>query len=271
MPTTALNSPVNAACLLIAIACGSGCSAQTTESPTTPDSMREGMPLEEPAAEEIETPPPDAAVCNNYINPNAIPFATALFPVSDACPSPRERVAPLPSSTLVNVTQDQPGEVCISGQVTNGWVNLIVSLDRINDIFSGTPAPATRQPLNAAALGIAALRFTLDPAPANGLHVALSQVVGENCTVTTQNCIQAGFYAMAEGRPGVLVNFDQAGSQTLTIADFQRAPWADPTLELDMTKLSGVEFELNAGAFDLCIRDFELLDGSSNPIMPSQP
>jgi hypothetical protein len=265
MPSTALNSRVLAACALLASACGSD--PEVTDSTSSPDPLIDTPQL---GALTPSLPPETdssaAGLCDNYQDPNAIPFATALFPISDACPNPRERVAPLPSSTIVNVTQDQPGEICVSGRVTDGWVNLIVSLDRINDIFSSTPPPETRQPLNTAALGIAALRFTLDPAPANGLHVALSQVVGENCTVTSRDCIVAGFYVMAEGRPGVLFDFDQPGSQTLTIADFQRAPWVDPTLELDTTKISGVEFELNAGDFAFCLRDFDFLDQSGNPV-----
>jgi hypothetical protein len=265
MPSTALNSLVLAACALFASACGSD--PEATDSAPSPNPSIDMPQLGAPTPRlPSETDPSAATLCNNYQEPNAIPFATALFPISDACPNPRERAAPLPSSTILNVTKDQPGEVCVSGQVTDGWVNLIVSVDRINDIFSSTPPPETRQPLNIAALGIAALRFTLDPAPANGLHVALSQVVGENCTITSQDCIVAGFYVMDEGRPGILFDFDQAGSQTLTIADFQRAPWVDPTLELDTTRISGMEFELNAGDFAFCLRDFDFLDQSGNPI-----
>jgi hypothetical protein len=261
MPTTVLNSRFGAAILLMSVVCSNGCGEPAAESAATAEPMRATPPAEEPA-------PDDAAVCNNYLEPNAIPFATALFLVSDACPSPRERVAPVASSTTtINVSQDQPGEICMNGQVSTGWANLIVSLDRINDIFGDTPPPVTRQPLNTVALGIAGLRFTLDPAPANGLHVALSQVIADNCTVT-QDCIRAGFYMMAEGSPGVLLNFDEAGQQTLRIADFERAPWEDPTRELDTTQISGVEFELNAGEFDFCIRDFALLDASGNAVAP---
>ncbi len=265
MPTTSLNSRFGVACLLTGLVCSSGCG----ESPATADPMSTTPLPEQPAPDddEIESGLPDAAVCDNFLQPNAIPFATALFPISDACPSPRDRVAPVPSSTTISVRQDQPGEVCMNGQVSTGWVNLIMSVDRINDIFGDTPPPSTRQPLNTVALGIAGLRFTLDPAPASGLHVALSQVVADDCTAT-QDCIRAGFYMMAEGSPGVLLNFDEAGPQTLRIADFERAPWADPTLELDTTKISGVEFELNAGDFDFCIRDFAMLDASGNAVAP---
>jgi len=273
MPVITLKSSVAAACTLICIACGDGGGA-TTASPEVPGttsdgSVSENSPVEAPAQDtrESDVDPSDDGICNDVFDASDIPFLVATFPSSDACPTYRGNLAPQPSSTVTHVTRDEPGRICMSGEVTTGWAILIVSFDRINAV-AATPAPETRQPFDSAALGATALRFTLDPAPANGLQVALSMVTGEGCTATTQDCIQADFYVMVEGRPGVPLAFDESGPQTLRIADFVPAPWADPTNTLDPTRLAGVQFELNPGAFDFCIRDFELLDASGTPITP---
>jgi len=173
----------------------------------------------------------------------------------------------MPSTTITHVTQEEPGRICLNAHVDSGWVVLVLGFDRIHAIFNpDVPPPAIREPLDAAGLGITQLQFTLDTPPASGIQVDLGMVVGPDCAAPTAACLQNGFYVMAADRPGVPISFTEAGTQTLQLSDFKVAPWEDPTLSLDLTRLASVQFELSTGDFDFCVRDFKLLDAAGNQV-----
>jgi hypothetical protein len=204
------------------------------------------------------------AVCNTLFDASEIPFVAVSFWISDACPSQRTGVAPMPSSTITRLTH-QPGKICMSGQVTTGWAELVLDFSGNNPNGSQPPEqPAAA--LDAAGLGISQLRFTLDSPPASGLAANLASVLVPGCYGRPNECLHAGYYIMSEDIPGVPERLNEAGTYTLRIADFQAAPWVDPTRELDTSRLAFLDFEIGSGDYDFCIHDLQLLDDAGSPV-----
>jgi hypothetical protein len=250
-----------------AIACGADQGGEPVESSSAPsDATLEERPSGSTEASEVEAgsrPVSETGVCNNLLRGNDIPFAVAVFAVSDACPSQRRNAAPQPSSTVADVRREAPGKYCASGVVTDGFANLIVSFDHINDL----PAPPFHGPLDAAALGVTQFRFSFESPPSTGLRVSPSNVVRDECAFSSDQCIQHGFYILNEaGAPSTIT---QTGTYTQRIADYRPGPGEPATLLLDMTRFSGFEFQLNPGEFNFCVSDVQLLDDGGNPV--SQP
>ena len=246
------------------IACGSDGSGERAGTvPTTTDTTLEETPSPPPDVVEAEPgsrPVSETGVCNNLLSASDIPFATAVFAVSDACPSQRRGAAPLSSSTVADVTREAPGKYCVSGVLTSGFANLIVSFDHINDL----PPPPFHGPLDTLALGVTQFRFTLEPASATGLQVSPSNVVRDECPFDSEQCIQSGLYVLNEA--GAPLTITQAGTYTLRIADLRPGPGIPPTLMLDTTRFAGLEFQLNPGELHFCVSDVQLLDGAGHPV-----
>ena len=247
-----------------ALACGSDGSGErvgtiaTTTDPTSEEkpSPSPDMPETEPGARPVS----ETGICNNLLHVSDIPFATAVFAVSDACPSQRRGAAPLSSSTVADVRREAPGKYCVSGVLASGFANLIVSFDHINDL----PTPPFHGPLDAAALGITQFRFTLESAAGTGFQASASNVVRDECPVSSDQCIQSGFYLLNEA--GAPITITQAGTYTQSIADLRPGPGIPPTLMLDTTRLAGLEFQLNPGEFHFCVSDVQLLDHAGNSV-----
>jgi len=200
------------------------------------------------------------AICNHLLAANDIPFATAVFPSTDACPNQRSGFTPQPSTTVAEVRRDAPGSYCLSGEVSTGQVKLVVSFDHINDL----PMPAVHGPLDAVALGVSAIQFTLESPPASGLNVALSNVIRDACGAMDL-CINTGLFITSDGVP---IRFTDAGTQTLRLADLE--PGAEAVgAALDMSRFAGIEFRLNPGPFDFCVHDVRLLDASGAALAPA--
>jgi len=216
------------------------------------------------AANEVEPgslPVSVTGICNNLLSASDIPFGTAVFAISDACPSQRREAAPLPSATVADVTRQAPGKYCVNGEVTTGFAILLVSVDHIND----RPTPPIHGPLDAPAFGITTLRFTLESPPSTGLQLSASHVVRE-CPASSSDCIQAGFYILNESGAPELVT--AAGTYTHALADYRPAAGTPAALALDTTRLAGFELQINPGPFDFCVSDVELLDSAGSSVLP---
>jgi hypothetical protein len=237
-----------------AIACGStGSAAGTSSTPAAPEVEPGSRPVSE------------TGICNNLLKASDIPFATAVFAVSDACPSQRRGVAPLSSSTTVaDVRREQAGKYCVTGVLADGFVTFLVSFDHINDL----PALPFHGPLDAAANGITQFRFTLESAPQTGLRVSPSNVVRDECPFSSDQCIQSGLYLLDDA--GVPITITHAGTYTQRIADLRPGPDVPETLTLDTTRLAGLGFELNPGEFAFCVSEVQLLDDADNPVSPPE-
>src|SRR5262245_29041147 len=216
------------------------------------------------AVEPGSRPVSETGICNNLFSADDIPFATAIFAISDACPSQRRNAAPMPSSTVADVRHEAPGKYCVRGVLASGgFVSVIVSFDHINDV----PAPPFHGPLDAQAIGITQLRFTLESPPATGLQVTPSSVVSDECPFSSDQCIQSGFYILdAAGAPSTIT---EPGTYTVRFSDLRPGPGVPSTLSLDTTRLAGIELQLNPGELDFCLGDVQL-DDAANPVLPSE-
>jgi hypothetical protein len=203
-------------------------------------------------------------ICNNLLAAHDIAFGTAVFAISDACPSQRRGAAPLESTTVADVKREAPGKYCVSGLLSTGFAILIVSVDHIND----RPPPQFHGPLDAPAHGITQVRFTLESPPSTGLQVSASNVVRDECPFSSDDCIQSGFYILSEA--GTPVNVTEPGTYTHPLSNYRPGPGTPPTLALDTTRLAGFEFQLNPGTFDFCVSDVALLDNANAPVSPPQ-
>jgi len=215
--------------------------------------------------------PDDRPLCNTLFDAHDIPFMAVTFWSSDACPSQRTGRKEMASSTSTDLTRE-PGKICMSGQVTTGYAELILDFDGDNrDGAQGTGGRITPEesrgakPLDAAGLGIQGIQFSLETPPASGLAVSLASVVTPGCYGRAE-CLHTGYYVMSEDEPGVPRRIREPGTHTFRIADFQAAPWADPTQELDTTQLGFVDFEIAAGAYDFCISDLKMLDANGDAV-----
>jgi hypothetical protein len=254
--------------MCVAVACASGESGEKTgrAAMTTDTTVDERLNPSSnvPEAEPGSQPVSETGVCNNLLNASDVPFATAVFAISDACPSQRRGTAPLSSPTIADVRHEAPGKYCARGALAGGFATLIVSFDHINDI----PAPPFHGPLDAAALGITQFRFTVDSPPASGLQVSPSNVVRDECPFSSDECIQSGLYVLNEA--GAPITITQAGTYTQRFTDYRPGPGVPPALTLDTTRLAGLGFELNPGEFDVCVSDVQLLDDAGKPVSPSE-
>jgi hypothetical protein len=253
-------------CVCAVMACGSDPAGDRVDGSSTPSDT----PQEQPSPPSTTTPEPgsqpvsETGICNNLLNASDIPFATAVFAITDACPSQRRGAAPVASSTIADVRREAPGKYCVSGVLTNGFANLVVSFDHINDM----PTPPFHGPLDAAALGVTQFRFTVESAPGAGFQLSPSNVVRDECPVSSDECIQSGFYLLdGAGTPTTIT---QAGTYTQRIADLRPGPGLAPTLTLDAQRLAGLQFELDPGAIDLCVSDIQLLDDGANPVVDAE-
>ena len=262
MPMLARKAPIRF-WMILAIAGGEACDGAPSGTPEAVAAQQK------PRSESNEAPSGAAADgdprCNTLFDAHDIPFLAVTFWTSDSCPSQRTGLTVMPSSTITSLTRE-PGKVCMSGQVTTGYANLILDFDGENrDGIQGSGGRITPEqsqgakPLDAVGLGITQIQFTLDTPPASGLAVNLASVVLPGCYGRAE-CLHSGYYLMSEGQPGVLERVRDPGVHGLRIADFQAAPWVDPTEELDTTQLAFVAFELGAGAYDFCIRDLKMLE-----------
>jgi hypothetical protein len=239
------------------------CCSDEGESPDAPSAVTDALPeLPSPAAAEPGSRPvSETGICNNLLSASDIPFATAVFAISDACPSQRRSAPPLPSLTVADVRRSAPGNYCASGMLLEGgFAYLLVSFDHIND----RPAPPFHGPLDAPAFGITSVRFTLESPPATGLRVSASNVVDDICPFSSDECIQGGFYVL--GETGEPITMDQPGTYTQRLADFQSEPGLSATL--DVTRFAGIALELNPGAFDVCVSGVQLLDEAGRAVPP---
>ena len=130
---------------------------------------------------------------------------------------------------------------------------LSLSLLAGEPLDAGSPPP----PLDldrlfpAAALGIEAVRFTIETPPSSGILPALI-TFGPACDETAW-----GDAARDDTR--VIIN--SSGRTTLSLAtDFVPA--------LDTNAIGALNFSVSPGAYDYCITDLDFLDANGNEVVP---
>jgi hypothetical protein len=161
------------------------------------------------------------------------------------------------------VVEHAPGRFCMSGTVDpgpngSGWgALLIVGFDHANDAGMLTAL------LDASALGIATVRFTVEDPPLTGVLPQITQIETADCT-QIPDCI-ASFDATAP--------ITDPGPVTMALGDFPYADADHPGTTLDPTLITSLQFYVGplpgmALEYGFCIRDLALLDASGREVRP---
>jgi len=162
------------------------------------------------------------------------------------------------------IVKHSPGRFCMSGTVDSGpsgtgWGAIL--LVGLADVERTTGTVAT--PLDASALGIAQVRFSVEHPPVSGVVPQMTQLQTADCK-HLPDCSAAFSEASAV--------FD-AGTVTARLADFSQPDGNSNNTALDPTLITGLQFyvgPLPSGSldYDFCIQDLAFLDASGQVITP---
>jgi hypothetical protein len=179
--------------------------------------------------------------------PSGFPFVTRTFAVTDSCVG--SGCLP-PNPTLI---QPEHGTLCMSGTAPVGEKAGFPLI-----LLASTPDFSTIvRALDADALGIIDVSFTIDSPPEGGLIVDAG-IVLPGCSNTFQ-CVGFGF---------TLPRITGAGTVTVPLVDFLQSDPASPYQTFDTSSLSHIGFTAGEGAYDFCLRDFKFLDAFGDAIAP---
>jgi len=162
------------------------------------------------------------------------------------------------------VVEQSARQICMSGSVDagptgSGWgAILLVGLTTI-DKATGT----VRTPLDAPALGIKQVRFTVENPPVQGVLPQVNQLQAADCN-NVSDCSTVFGLATPVTSPGTV---------TASLTDFTQPDGTHANTSLDQTLITGMQFYVPSlpgapVAYDFCLRDFALLDGSGREIAP---
>jgi hypothetical protein len=156
-------------------------------------------------------------------------FALGMFSITDD------------SGVTTGNPRTEAGAVCMSGQSV-GWAILTLVL--------GLPE---RQTLDAAALGITQLEFTIETPPSNG--------VSPNLAMAAPDTAPTGFSLMRGGAPLLIT--------ATTTVKASLSEYTGPDHVLDRSQLLTVGFVVStAEHYDFCIRGLKLLDANGVEVLP---
>jgi hypothetical protein len=201
-----------------------------------------------------------------------VPFVHAAWPYTNANLFPG---VPPSGTTTATITTPQPGKVCMSGRMDNGFATMTLSFVPTEDVVAiRFTNPAFANGLDATARGITQLRFTVD-SPPSGTQVQLRSVL-TNCGAST--CTRGDFY-LSDGDPPTPVVIAGAGtanqSTTVTapIAAFKKGPGPNPNWVLGPNNLTWLhvgpgDLAPMTGDYAFCVHDFALLDANGNEVQP---
>jgi hypothetical protein len=215
-----------------------------------------------PVTDAAESTPRHYDACMNSSNgpcgPNGFPFVDHVGLYTEWCGgieclgSP-----PAGGATTIRLSQPESGALCLSGTVPiGGFAGLILSFT----IFSELPNQKVLRTLNADALRIAQMAFTLDRPPPNGVELGFDTIRSVDCqgmaSTSSNSCVATG--------PSLPMPITASGRTTASFADFR---FSDDLGKIAGTRaVSGVKFQVDDATYDFCIRDFQLLDAGGVPV-----
>jgi hypothetical protein len=161
------------------------------------------------------------------------------------------------------VVEHAPGRFCMSGKVDpgpngSGWgALLVVGFDHTNDAGMLTAL------LDASALGIAKVRFTVEDPPLTGVLPQITQIETADCT-QIPDCIESFTATTSIIDPGPV---------TLALSDFPYADADHPGTTLDPKLVTSLQFYVGplpgmSLDYAFCIRDLAFLDAAGREITP---
>jgi hypothetical protein len=184
--------------------------------------------------------------------PSGFPFVGTTWAFSDICDGAD---CPL-------LTEPEPGTLCLSGAAPVPGARPHFPLILID----GRHMP----PLDAAALGITQLSFTIDSPPPPGVFVGAGMVVetGAGCFENPRNCQR--FFELAR--------ITEDGPHIAAFSDAVQLDAASSYQVLDLRVLGSIlfgvydaEFGVNEGEYRFCVRDFKFLNDAGDEVTPAPP
>jgi hypothetical protein len=191
-------------------------------------------------------------------NGTGLPFVREVFAFGDTV-------------TTFDVTNPEPGRVCMAGKAASsagengGWgATLLLQVADMNAEETMVDAP-----FDAASLGITRFDFTLTTPPNSGVGLGLSTVTNSNCE-EPPGCTEGGsFRRMADGYP---VAYTEGDTYTVNMVNFEHPPWAPSSIELDLTKIMAFEVYVTTTAtaanYAFCVDDLTFFDDDGNVVTP---
>jgi len=160
------------------------------------------------------------------------------------------------------------GSFCLSGTLDpgptgTGWGAVLVLA------FDERRADGTSTPLDAAALGIAQIEFTITNPPVTGVRPAIDQLTSLGCNLIP-DCLTSFLPMDASGNPTTAT---ATGTSRTPFSAFKQPSWGDPEQTFDASLLANVAFTALplAGApidYDFCVRDLAFLDANGDEVSP---
>jgi hypothetical protein len=190
--------------------------------------------------------------------PPGFPLVNAAGFRSDACPSGGDCAAPL-TKTTASLSQPETGKLCMKGTVAgrDGFAWLLLQVDQRNMSFKDVV-----EVLDAKALGITELRFTIDGPPAAGLSLFGTAIEKSHCEVPG-DCYGEGWNLMTGPRSNLVKVIDTAGPVSAPFANFARV---NPNEVFNTAALGVFIFVIGPGDYDFCISDFKWVDAQGNVV-----
>jgi hypothetical protein len=238
----------------VANGCGGGDDSPTAAGPPAPTSTTP-MPTTPVPTTPVDCPPP-GVTCS----PTGMPFVQVALVSSNAV----DPNAPMPGETTAALSNPEPGKICMSGRLENGYAFLTLGFAS----FDGT---SLSDPLDAAGLGIASIQFTLDTPPPTGAYVQLASLIPD-CDLGPLDCQHWGFY-LQDPMSHAWFQTNQPEVVTAPLTDFVRANFIDPTWEFDPHGLATLQvgpgaFSSVTGDYDFCVSHLKFLDAAGNEVKP---
>jgi hypothetical protein len=205
---------------------------------------------EGPSPESESEPCPTGFICDV----DDLPGVRAVLPSTDSWVPGLD--PPGPGRTTAVVRHPESGKVCMSGRLEAGWGFLTL-------VFAHFDETGVRSALDATALGISRIEFSLESPPQVGLYVQLVSAV-PGCTGNPGECQHWGFY-LSDGDPARLFVTTQPGIVEAPLADFVKTETADPSWEFDPAHLATLQigagpFGAVTGDYDFCLSGLRFLD-----------
>jgi hypothetical protein len=214
--------------------------------------------------EDSQTDPSAVVGCRDGMicDPPGMPFVRSAFNNTDA--SGPGQPQPGPGESSGTLTQPQPGKLCAAGHLVDGWAWLTFGFASFRD-------GNLHDPLDATALGIERIEFTIDTPPQNGVYVQLVSLV-PNCTLGPVKCQHWGFF-LNSGNPPTPFRTNQNRVVTARLSEFLPGPTADPSWTFDPSHLSALAIGPGALAsitadYAFCVSNLRFLDAAGNEVVP---
>jgi hypothetical protein len=200
-------------------------------------------------------------------NPSGFAFVSTALVGSDACNGPVAFCpidgGPLAGATTAHLSHPEPGKVCMSGTVsTFGWAQ--IGLGFTVDNATGTQVLKT---FNANAMGITQMAFTIDSPPSGGVTVDAAITTSLVCPDSGADCFTYGFTLMTAPLSNIPLSITTPGPVVAPFINFEQTR-AGVTQTFDTSALDHVVFDVGAGDFDFCVRDFKFLDANGVEVKP---